>query len=112
MLNIAVIGAGRIGHVHTKTIAAHPGATLALVADPFGDAARKLAEAYGAVGIRCERLEDVDDVIARANAINDRPVVIDFIVSADAQVWPMVAAGVSNDEIQHARGMSPTWEEE
>ena len=72
----------------------------------------KMAEAYGAVALRCERLEDVDDVIAQANAINDRPVVIDFIVSADAQVWPMVAAGVSNDEIQHARGMSPAWEEE
>ncbi|MDU0348354.1 acetolactate synthase large subunit [Actinomyces sp. MRS3W] len=72
----------------------------------------RLAEACGAVGLRCERLEDVDDVIAQANAINDRPVVIDFIVSADAQVWPMVAAGVSNDEIQHARGMSPAWEEE
>ena len=72
----------------------------------------KMAEAYGAVALRCERLEDLDDIIAQANAINDRPVVIDFIVSADAQVWPMVAAGVSNDEIQHARGMSPTWEEE
>ena len=72
----------------------------------------KMAEAYGAVGLRCERLEDLDDVIAQANAINDRPVVVDFIVSADAQVWPMVAAGVSNDEIQHARGMSPVWEEE
>ena len=72
----------------------------------------KMADAYGAVAMRCERLEDLDDVIARANVINDRPVVIDFIVSADAQVWPMVAAGVSNDEIQHARGMSPVWEEE
>lgn len=72
----------------------------------------KMGEAYGAVALRCERLEDVDDVIAQANAINDRPVIIDFICSADAQVWPMVAAGVSNDEIQHARGMSPTWEEE
>ena len=47
MLKIAIIGAGRIGHVHAKTIAAHPGATLALVADPFGDAAQKLAEVYG-----------------------------------------------------------------
>ena len=85
----------------------HTGAGTARIPDFV-----KLAEAYGAVGLRCERLEDVDDVIARANAINDRPVVIDFIVSADAQVWPMVAAGVSNDEIQHARGMSPAWEEE
>ena len=57
MLNIAVIGAGRIGHVHAKTIAAHPGATLALVADPFGDAAHKLAEAYGA-----RHTTDVDSV--------------------------------------------------
>ena len=85
----------------------HTGAGTARVPDFV-----KMAEAYGAVGLRCERLEDVDDVIAQANAINDRPVVIDFIVSADSQVWPMVAAGVSNDEIQIARGMSPTWEEE
>ena len=57
MLNIAVIGAGRIGHVHAKPIAAQPGATLALVADPFGDAARKLAEVYGA-----RHTTDVDSV--------------------------------------------------
>ena len=57
MLSIAVIGAGRIGHVHAKTIAAHPGATLALVADPFGDAAQKLAEVYGA-----RHTTDVDSV--------------------------------------------------
>ena len=57
MLNIAVIGAGRIGHVHAKTIAAHPGAALALVADPFGDAAQKLAEVYGA-----RHTTDVDSV--------------------------------------------------
>ena len=59
----------------------------------------KLAEALGCVGLRCERAEDVEDVINQARAINDRPVVIDFIVGADAQVWPMVAAGTSNDEI-------------
>lgn len=48
MLSIAIIGAGRIGQVHAKTIAAHPQATLALVCDPFGDAAQTLAQAYGA----------------------------------------------------------------
>ncbi|MGB3482062.1 MAG: acetolactate synthase large subunit [Mycobacterium sp.] len=67
----------------------------------------KLAEALGCVGLRCEREEDVESVIAQARAINDRPVVIDFVVGADAQVWPMVAAGVSNDEIQAARGIRP-----
>ena len=70
----------------------------------------KLAEAYGAAGLRCERDEDIDATIQAAMEINDRPVVVDFTVSADAMVWPMVPAGVSNDEIQIAQGMSPEWE--
>jgi acetolactate synthase-1/2/3 large subunit len=72
----------------------------------------KLAEALGCVGLRCERAEDVEDVIRQAQAINDRPVVIDFIVGADAQVWPMVAAGTSNDEIMAARDIRPLFDDE
>jgi acetolactate synthase-1/2/3 large subunit len=72
----------------------------------------KLADALGCVGLRCEREEDVVDVINEARAINDRPVVIDFVVGADAQVWPMVAAGTSNDEIQAARGIRPLFDHE
>ncbi|MGW1676667.1 acetolactate synthase large subunit [Saccharopolyspora sp. NPDC002376] len=71
-----------------------------------------LAEAYGCVGLRCESKEDVDSVIQRAMEINDRPVVIDFVVGADAQVWPMVAAGTSNDEIMAARDSRPHFEDE
>jgi acetolactate synthase I/II/III large subunit len=71
-----------------------------------------LAEAMGCVGLRCEREEDVVDVINQARAINDRPVVIDFVVGADAQVWPMVAAGTSNDEIEAARGIRPLFDDE
>ena len=70
----------------------------------------KLAEAYGCIGLRCERKEDVDTIIEQAMAINDQPVVIDFVVHKDAMVWPMVAAGTSNDDIKHARGMAPEWE--
>ena len=72
----------------------------------------KLAEALGCVGLRCERAEDVDDVINQARAINDRPVVIDFIVGADAQVWPMVAAGTGNDQIMAARNIRPLFDED
>ncbi|WP_402370827.1 acetolactate synthase large subunit [Isoptericola rhizosphaerae] len=72
----------------------------------------KLAEAYGCVGIRVEHESEVDDAIKKANEIDDRPVVVDFNVSRDAMVWPMVAAGVSNDDIQYARGISPAWERE
>ncbi len=69
----------------------------------------KLAEAYGCEGIRCEEAADVDQVIERAMAIDDRPVVVDFIVHRDAMVWPMVAAGTSNNDIKFARGLAPDW---
>jgi acetolactate synthase-1/2/3 large subunit len=72
----------------------------------------KMAEAYDAVGIRVERPDEVDDAIRRANEIDDQVVVVDFTVSRDAMVWPMVAAGVSNDDIQYARGISPAWDSE
>ncbi|MEV7421825.1 MULTISPECIES: acetolactate synthase large subunit [unclassified Streptomyces] len=67
----------------------------------------KLAEAMGCVAMRCESPDELDAVIAKANAINDRPVVVDFIVHEDAQVWPMVAAGTSNDEVMAARDVRP-----
>ncbi|MDT0318361.1 acetolactate synthase large subunit [Streptomyces millisiae] len=67
----------------------------------------KLAEAMGCVGLRCEDPDQLDAVIEKANAINDRPVVVDFIVHEDAMVWPMVAAGTSNDEVMAARGVRP-----
>jgi acetolactate synthase-1/2/3 large subunit len=70
-----------------------------------------LAEAMGCAGLRCESKDDVDGVIEQAMAINDRPVVIDFIVGKDAQVWPMVAAGTGNDQIMAARGIRPLFDE-
>ncbi len=71
----------------------------------------QLSEALGCVALRCEREDDVDAVIARARAINDRPVVIDFIVGDDALVWPMIAAGASNDQIMAARGIRPLFDD-
>ena len=72
----------------------------------------KLAEAYGCVGLRCETPDDVDATIEKAMAINDVPVVVDFVVHKDAMVWPMVAAGTSNDEIKFARDMAPEFDED
>ena len=71
-----------------------------------------LAEAYGALGIRVTKEEEVDDAIKLALETNDRPVVIDFVVSADAMVWPMVPQGVSNSYLQYARDHSPAFSEE
>ena len=69
-----------------------------------------LAEAMGCVGLRAESKDEVDRVIQQAMEINDQPVVIDFVVGADAQVWPMVAAGTSNDEIMAARNIRPLFD--
>ena len=59
----------------------------------------KWAEAMGCVGLRVENPEDVAPTIEKANAIDDRPVVIDFRVDYREKVYPMVAAGTSNDDI-------------
>ena len=72
----------------------------------------KLGEAYGCLSIRVEREDEVDAAIKLALETNDRPVVIDFVVSADAMVWPMVRQGTSNSDIQYALENSPEWEEE
>ncbi|RFA22698.1 acetolactate synthase large subunit [Subtercola boreus] len=72
----------------------------------------KMADAYGALGIRVTRKEDVDAAIKLAIETNDRPVVIDFVVSRDSMVWPMVPQGVGNSAVQYARAHAPEWEEE
>jgi acetolactate synthase-1/2/3 large subunit len=53
----------------------------------------------GCVGIRVEAPEEVEPAIQKANAINDRPVVVDFRVAEMEKVFPMVPAGASNDDI-------------
>ncbi len=72
----------------------------------------KLADAYGCVGLACDSPDDVDATIEKAMEIDDVPVVVDFRVHRDAMVWPMVAAGTSNDEIKYARDLAPEWEED
>lgn len=72
----------------------------------------KMAEAYDCHGIRVEKPEDVDAAIEEAMSVNDRPVVVEFVVSPDSMVWPMVPAGVSNDDILYARELRPIHEDE
>jgi acetolactate synthase-1/2/3 large subunit len=59
----------------------------------------KWAEAMGCVGIRAEDPADVVPAIEKANAIDDRPVVVDFRTDAFEKVFPMVAAGSSNSDV-------------
>jgi acetolactate synthase-1/2/3 large subunit len=70
----------------------------------------KLADAMGCIGLRCESADDVDATLEKAMSIDDAPVVVDFVVGKDAMVWPMVAAGTSNDDIKVARDTAPDFD--
>ncbi len=59
----------------------------------------KWAEAMGCVGMRVDTPEDVVPTIEKANEIDDRPVVIDFRTDYREKVYPMVAAGDTNDNV-------------
>ncbi|WP_281370369.1 acetolactate synthase large subunit [Spinactinospora alkalitolerans] len=120
-IKVAVINNGNLGMVRQWQTLFYEGrySNTDLQTSPKPDTEKvripdfvRLAEAYGCVGLRCERVEDVDATIEKAMAIDDAPVVIDFTVNHDAMVWPMVAAGVSNDNIQYARDMAPNWDDE
>jgi acetolactate synthase-1/2/3 large subunit len=83
----------------------HTGEDTAMIPDFV-----KLAEAYGCAAFRCSDRDGVDAAIKAAAEINDRPALIDFQVSRDAQVWPMIAGGASNNTIEYAQGLAPTFE--
>lgn len=72
----------------------------------------KLGEAYGCLSIRVRTEDEIEPAIKLALETNDRPVLIDFIVSKDAMVWPMVPQGVGNSKVQYAREHAPDWDQE
>jgi acetolactate synthase I/II/III large subunit len=126
-IKVAIINNGNLGMVRQwQTLfynerysqtdldrASHSGGGAAEAGAPLGTRIPdfvKLAEAYGCVGLRCEDAGSVDAVIEEAMKIDDRPVVIDFVVHRDAMVWPMVPAGTSNDDLIVARNMAPDWD--
>ena len=86
MLRLAIIGAGRIGQVHAKTIASHPGAELVLVADPVAGAAARVADAFGA-----RSTETIEEVYSAAD-VNAVVVCSPTMYHVD-QIMAAVAAG-------------------
>ena len=65
----------------------------------------KLAEAYGHVGIRIEKPEDVEGALKEAFALKDRLVFMDFITDQTENVYPMIAAGKGHNEM-HERELA------
>jgi acetolactate synthase I/II/III large subunit len=114
-IKVAVINNGSLGMVRQWQTLFYDGrysnTSLGGGPRPVPDFVR-LADALGCVGLRCTSAEDVDATIEKAMAIDDAPVVVDFVVGQDAMVWPMVAAGSSNDDIKVARDVAPKWDDE
>ncbi|MDY5840173.1 MAG: acetolactate synthase large subunit [Corynebacterium camporealensis] len=111
---VAVINNGNLGMVRqwqTLFFDKHYSNTKLREKDVFVPDFVGLAEALGCEAIRVRTEEEVVPAIERAREINDRPVVIDFIVGEDAQVWPMIGGGASNEEIQYALGLRPLFDE-
>lgn len=69
----------------------------------------KLAESYSCASCRVSSVDEVDNAIEFALAINDRPVVIDFVVCKDSMVWPMVPQGLGNSHLKYLQDVSPVW---
>jgi len=60
---------------------------------------KALAEAYGAAGIRVEKMSQVQGALEEAMEINDRPVIVDFHTEREANVFPMIPAGQSIEQM-------------
>ena len=63
-----------------------------------------LAEAMGCAGIRATTPDEVAPAIEKSLAIDDRPVVVEFVVDPEEMVFPMIPSGGSNDEVIVAPG--------
>jgi acetolactate synthase-1/2/3 large subunit len=62
----------------------------------------KLAQAYGAAGIRIARDSEIAPALEEARRITDRPIFLDFLIQREANVWPMVPAGAGIHEMMNA----------
>jgi acetolactate synthase-1/2/3 large subunit len=59
----------------------------------------KLADAYGAVGMRIEREDQVVEALEKAMQVKDLPVVMDFHTLREENVYPMIPAGQSVEDM-------------
>src|SRR5690606_20438020 len=113
-IKVAVINNGRRGMVRQWQTRTYDGRDSNTDLKIPARAARfaRIAEALACVGRRCRTADGVDATIEQAMAVSDVPVVVDFVVSRDAMVCPMVPAGTSNDEIMYARGVRPIFDDD
>lgn len=104
-INLAIINNGYLGMVRQwqDLFHNHNYSEVRITSPDFV----KLAEAYGATGIRVTTTDEIYPAIARARSIKG-PVVIEFVVEPEANVYPMVPAGASNSEMVH----DPKWASE
>jgi acetolactate synthase-1/2/3 large subunit len=97
-INIAIVNNGYLGMVRQwqDLFQNRNYSEVAISAPDFV----KLAEAYGATGIRVTKSEEIVPAIERARSIKG-PVLVEFVIDAEANVYPIVPPGASNSEMMH-----------
>lgn len=112
-IKVAIINNGNLGMVRQLQTVHYDGrfhgVDLATKTHLIPDFVR-YAKALGCAAFRCTDRSGLDETILAARSVTDRPVVVDFVVADEALVWPMIAAGASNDEILTAEGIRPLFE--
>ena len=98
-VKVAVFNNAGYGMVKQWQNLFYGGRISATYLDPSVPDYPKLAEAMGCVGLRATNPDEVDVVIEKSLAVNDRPVVIEVVTDSDEMCFPMVPAGGSNDTI-------------
>jgi acetolactate synthase-1/2/3 large subunit len=99
-LNIAVINNGYLGMVRQWQDLFHQKNYSEVQIG--GPSLEKLAEAYGITGITVRCDDEIRPAIDRARSIRG-PVLIDFVIEPEANVWPIVPPGAANSEAMHER---------
>ncbi len=98
-VKVAIINNGALGMVKQWQRLFHDERFSAIdIAGHIPDYVR-VAEAMGCVGLRAETPAEVAPTIEKSLSVDDRPVVVDFVVDPDEMVFPMVPAGASNDDV-------------
>ena len=105
-INIAIINNGYLGMVRQWQDLFHQKnySEVRILGPDFV----KLAEAYGVTGIRVSTHDEIMPAVQRARSIKG-PVLIEFVIEPEANVWPIVPPGASNSEMMH---IDPRYAEE
>lgn len=109
-IKVAILNSGSSASLLDPRTPGRPSAVKAAETYKWSPDFVKMADAYGALGIRVTAADEVEAAIATALSTNDRPVIIDFqIANFMPALWPHASDAITRKRLQELRGLSPRW---